>query len=74
MEFKKKNKSISKWLSDRAGLNINGVSPTRYLAESNGLTTQAIYNYVDLVNKGQRDIRVIGDKSPEIYEVRRLGK
>lgn len=75
MEFKKKSTKINKWLTDRAGLFIEGISPARHLAEKNKLTSQAIYNYVEMVNDGKRDIRVVGDQSnPEVWEVKRLGK
>ena len=58
--------SISKW--------VDAGGDVRELAESCGLTTQAIYNYVELSNSGKRDIRVTGNDNPEIYEVKRLGK
>ena len=77
MEFKKNSDRIDKWLADRAGLTIEGVSPTRFLAEKNKLTSQAIYNYVELVIAGKRDIRVVGHNNKDglqIWEVKRLGK
>ena len=73
MQFKKSSESIDKWIANKGKTLVSGRSPLRYLAESNGLTTQAIYNYVELVRAGKRDIRVAcGDHS--IWEVKRLGR
>jgi len=70
MEFKKKSSPIGKWLMDRAASD----GTVRFLAAKTGLSTQAIYNYVELSNSGKRDIRVIGDTNPQIYEVKRLSR
>ena len=70
MEFKKKSMQIGEWLKSRAHLD----GTVRFLAVKTGLSTQAIYNYVELSNSGKRDIRVIGNDEPEIYEVKRLSK
>lgn len=66
-----KGVAIGEWTRKYGYLkNIAGI-----LADKNGLTSAAIYQYIKQSDEGLRDIRVIGtEKNPEIYEVRRLGK